>query len=100
MLKWLREEPPDWSDVERLEQRIRDIRRRIREAKSAKEPVLPSHGVEFRLQATAKTVEELRLKSLNVRASLGEGPKISKESKVDESEAQRIKAKLMGKPIK
>tara|TARA_B100000575_G_C22849753_1_gene497332 strand:+ start:185 stop:484 length:300 start_codon:yes stop_codon:yes gene_type:complete len=97
MLKWLREEPPDWSDVERLEQRIRDIRRRIREAKSAQEPVLSSHGVESRLQNTARTVEALRLKSLNARASLEEGPKVSEESRLDGSEAQRLKEKLLGK---
>ena len=97
MLKWLREEPPDWSDVERLEQRIRDIRRRIREAKSAKEPVLPSHGVESRLQATSRTVEEIRLKSTNIRGSIEEGSEVSKESLHDESEAQRLKQKLMSR---
>jgi len=97
MLKWLREETPDWSDVERLEQRIRDIRRRIREAQSAKEPILPAHRVESRLQATSRTVEEIRLKSLNIRAGIGEGPKIPEESQVDESEAQRLKRKLLGK---
>ena len=97
MLKWFREEQPDWSDVERLEQRIRDIRRRIREAKSAKEPVFSSQGVESRLQNTARTVEELRLKSLNARASLEERPKVSEESRLDGSEAQRLKEKLLGK---
>ena len=91
--------PPrtDWSEIDRLEQRIRNLRMRIREAKSAKEPVFSSQGVESRLQNTARTVEALRLKSLNARASLEEGPKVSEESRLDGSEAQRLKEKLLGK---
>ena len=91
--------PPrtDWSEIDRLEQRIRNLRMRIREAKSAKEPVLPSRGVESRLQATSRTVEEIRLKSTNIRGSIEEGSEVSEKSLHDESEAQRLKQKLMSR---
>ena len=38
--------PPrtDWSEIDRLEQRIRDLRQRIREAKSTQERLFPVQG--------------------------------------------------------
>ena len=43
MIRWLSNifitPTTDWSDIERLEQRIRDLRRRIREAKNSKKSV-------------------------------------------------------------
>lgn len=96
MLGWFKEEPTDWSDIERLEQRIRDIRDRIRKAKGTQERLLPPSGLDIRVPPTS-TVEELRLKSLNARASLGEGPKISKESGYSPTEAEAIRQKLLGK---
>ena len=38
--------PPrtDWSEIDRLEQRIRDLRRRIREAKNTQERLFPVQG--------------------------------------------------------
>tara|TARA_R100001509_G_scaffold148480_2_gene106400 strand:- start:93 stop:386 length:294 start_codon:yes stop_codon:yes gene_type:complete len=95
MLGWLKEEPTDWSDVERLEQRIRDIRERIRKAKGTQEQLLPPSRLDIRAPATS-TVEELRLKSFNARASLGEGPKVSPESGYSTGEAEAIKRKLLG----
>ena len=94
LTKWLKE-PTDWSDVERLEQRIRDLRMRIREAKNTQEQFFPSSRMVNGVSATT-TVEEIRLKSLNTRASLGEGSKISKEFGHGTREAENLKRKLLG----
>lgn len=94
LAKWLKE-PTDWSDVERLEQRIRDLRMRIREAKNTQEQFFPSSRMDTRVSATT-TVEEIRFKSLNTRASLGEGSEVSKEFGYGTREAENLKRKLLG----
>ena len=71
MLTWFKTEPIDWSDIERLEQRIRDIRRRIRRAKGTQEQLLPPQGMD-----TQTFERSLRNKSANLRASLGKRQEI------------------------
>lgn len=71
MLTWFKTEPIDWSDIERLEQRIRDIRRRIRRAKGTQEQLLPPPRMD------TQTIERsLRNKSADLRASLGKRQEI------------------------
>jgi len=71
MLTWFKTEPIDWSDIERLEQRIRDIRRRIRRAKGTEKQLLPPQRMD------TQTIERsLRNKSADLRASLGKGQEI------------------------
>ena len=95
MFKWLKPEPVDWSDVDRLEQRIRDIRERIRRAKGPKKPILPSPRMD------QQTPEKLRQSLVELRRSLGEGSEIPKkpsngEGKT-ESPAEELKRKLLSK---
>ena len=84
MLTWFKTEPIDWSDIERLEQRIRDIRRRIRQAKGTEKQFLPPPRLD-----TQKTIESLRNKSANLRTSLGEGKKILPSPSQDQQNFQR-----------
>lgn len=95
MFNWLKTKPIDRNDnIERLEQRIRDIRRRIWEARNSQKPVLSTP----RLDET-KEIERLRIKSADLRRSLTQGPTVSKESQIKSeiTEAERLKAKLLGK---
>lgn len=93
MFNWLKQEPIDWSDIDRLEQRIRNIRERIRKAKSPKEPILPTSRVDL------QSPEKLRQSLIELRRSVGEGPEISEQStnRTEITEAERIKQKLLGK---
>ncbi len=95
MFNWLKTKPIDRNDdIERLEQRIRDIRRRIWEAQNPQKPVLSTP----RLDET-KEIERLRIKSADLRRSLTQGPTVSEESQIKSeiTEAERLKAKLLGK---
>ena len=90
MFGWFKQEPIDWSDVDRLEQRIRDIRERIRRAKSTEKPVLSPHGV------VVQTAERLRKSSDELRKSLGKRPEISKTdtTRTESSRAEDLRSKL------
>ena len=95
MFNWLKTKPIDRNDdIERLEQRIRDIRRRIWEARNSQKPVLPTPRMD-----ETKEIERLRIKSADLRRSLTQGPTVSKESQIKSeiTEAERLKAKLLGK---
>lgn len=94
MFNWLKSTPIDRNDdIERLEQRIRDIRRRIWEAQNPKEPILPTSRMDL------QTPEKLRQSLIELRRSVGEGPEISEQStnRTEITEAERIKQKLLGK---
>jgi len=97
MFNWLKPTPIDRNDsIERLEQRIRDIRRRIWEAQNSQKPVLPTPRMD-----ETKEIERLRIKSSDLRRSLTQGPEVSQQSKPNQEEAEltdaeRMKAKLMG----
>lgn len=95
MFGCFKQEPIDWSDVDRLEQRIRDIRERIRRAKSTEKPVLSPHGM------VVQTAERLRQSSDELRRSLGEGSEIpqkpSNSQGKTESPAEELKRKLLSK---
>jgi len=97
MFNWLKTKPIDRNDdIERLEQRIRDIRRRIWEARNSQKPVLPTPRMD-----ETKEIERLRIKSADLRRSLTQGPEVSQQSKPDQEEAELtnaelMKAKLMG----
>ena len=95
MFKWLKPEPVDWSDVDRLEQRIRDIRERIRKAKGPEKSILPSSRMDL------QTPEQLRQSLVELRRSLGEGSEIpqkpgNSEGKT-ESPAEGLRRKLLSK---
>jgi hypothetical protein len=95
MFNWLKTKPIDRNDdIERLEQRIRDIRGRIWEAQNPQKPVLPTPRMD-----ETKEIERLRIKSADLRRSLTQGPAVSKESQIKSeiTEAERLKAKLLGK---
>ncbi len=95
MFNWLKTKPIDRNDdIERLEQRIRDIRRRIWKAQNPQKPVLPTPRMD-----ETKEIQRLRIKSADLRRSLTQGPTVSKESQIKSeiTEAERLKAKLLGK---
>ena len=95
MFNWLKSTPIDRNDdIERLEQRIRDIRGRIWKAQHPQRPVLPTPRMD-----ETKEIERLRIKSADLRRSLTQGPTVSKESQIKSeiTEAERLKAKLLGK---
>ena len=83
MLTWFKTEPIDWSDIERLEQRIRDIRRRIRRAKGTEKQFLPTPRMD-----TQKTIESLRNKSADLRTSFREGKEILPSPSQDQQSFQ------------
>jgi len=95
MLGWFKQEPIDWSDVDRLEQRIRDIRERIRRAKGPEKPILPSSRMDL------QTPEQLRQSLAELRRSLGEGSEIPKKPSNSEgkteSPAEELRRKLLSK---
>lgn len=84
MLTWFKTEPIDWSDIERLEQRIRDIRERIRRAKGTEKQLLPPQGMD-----TQTFERSLRNKSANLRASLGKRQEILSRTSQDQQKFQR-----------
>ena len=98
-MKWIKEiinpEPTDWSELDRLEQRIRDIRERIGKAKSAQESVFSAQR--FLVQET--NVERLKKQTADIRASLEKRSKVPEKPEERLSEAERIKAKLLGKKL-
>ena len=95
IISLFQEVEPDRSETDRLEQRIRDIRERIRRAKSIQESVFPTPRME------SQTAETIRKSSDDLRRSLGKGSKVSQqpghsEGKT-ESSADELKRKLLGK---
>ena len=83
MLTWFKTEPIDWGDIERLEQRIRDIRRRIRRAKSTEKQLLPPQRMD------KQTIERsLRNKIADLRASFGKGQEIFSRTSQDQQKFQ------------
>ena len=78
--------PPktDWSDVERLEQRIRDIRERIRKAKSTQERFFPVQGPHDK-----KPYDLFLDKSNDPKRSMGEGSTLSQSQRNYERETKQ-----------
>ena len=96
MFNWFKPTPIDRSDIDRLEQRVRDIRGRIWEAQNPQKPVLPTPRMD-----ETKEIQRLRIKSADLRTSLLQGPEASQQSKpiqeeVELTDAELMKAKLMG----
>jgi hypothetical protein len=95
LLELFKETKPDRSETDRLEQRIRDIRERIRRAKSLQESVFPPSRMDL------QTAERLRKSSDELRKSPGEGSEIpqkpgNSEGKT-ESPAEELRRKLLSK---
>ena len=93
MIRWLSNifitPTTDWSDIERLEQRIRDLRRRIWEAKNSKKSV-------FSFQRTYNSTSTLpRNQSNDNSTSSGEGSQVEEESRQNKREKQEIRRKEM-----
>jgi len=89
-------EQVDWSDVEQLESRIRDIRVRIYREKSAQKPVLPAQRV-----YSSSTLQVIKNKSNDIRRSLDERSAIPQQSEQrPQTQAEKMKAKLLGKKAK
>ena len=84
MLTWFKTEPIDWSDIERLEQRIRDIRERIRRAKGTEKQFLPTPRMD-----TQPFERSLCNQSANLRTSLGKGQEIFSRTSQDQQKFQR-----------
>ena len=85
--------PPrtDWSDVERLEQRIRDLRRRIREARNSQRQVFSFQGIHDK-----KPFNLWPDKGTDRTSSMGEGSTISpKQSSLKRKVQQETRAKEM-----
>jgi len=78
--------PPktDWSDVERLEQRIRDIRERIRKAKSTQERFFSVQG-----PYDKKPLDLFPNKSNDTKRSMGEGSTLSQSQRNHERETKQ-----------
>ena len=66
--------PPttDWSDIDRLEQRICDLRRRIREAKSTQERFFPTQRIYDK-----KPFNLVPNKSNDAKTGMGKGSTVS-----------------------
>ena len=66
--------PPttDWSDIDRLEQRICDLRRRIREAKSTQERFFPTQRIHDK-----KPFNLFPNKSNDAKTGMGKGSTVS-----------------------
>ena len=94
--KFFKPEQVDWSDIEQLESRIRDIRTRIYREKSTQKPVLPTHRV-----YSTSTLQDIKNKSNDLRRSLAEGSEVSPEFSYNttkaESPADEFKRKLLAK---
>lgn len=86
---------PDRSETDRLEQRLRDIRERIRRAKGLQESVFPTPRME------SQTAETIRKSTDDLRRSLGQGSEIpqkpSNSEGKTESPAEELRRKLLGK---
>ena len=70
--------PPtiDWSEIDRLEQRICDLRRRIREAKSTQERFFPTQRIHDK-----KPFDLFPNKSNDPTTSMGEGSTLSQSQR-------------------
>jgi len=85
-------EQVDWSDVEQLESRIRNIRTRIYREKSTQKPVLPTHRV-----YPTSTLQDIKNKSNDLRRSLEEGSIVPQQPEQrHQTQAEKMKAKLLG----
>jgi len=78
--------PPrtDWSEIDRLEQRIRDLRQRIREAKSTQERLFPVQGTHNK-----KPFDLFPNKSNDRTTSRGKGSTLSKSQRSSERETEQ-----------
>ena len=97
--------PPrtDWSEIDRLEQRIRDLRRRIREAKNTQERLFPVQG-----PYDKKPFNLFPNKVNDSTTSMGEGStlsqkqptngrKIQQEARQRQREMSELRAKMQPK---
>ena len=85
--------PPrtDWSEIDRLEQRIRDLRRRIREAKSTQEKLFPTQGIHDK-----KPFNLFPNKGNDPTTGIREGSTLSQSQRSHEREAnEKARAKEM-----
>ena len=87
--------PPrtDWSEIDRLEQRIRDLRRRIREAKSTQERLFPTQGIHDK-----KPFNLFPDKGNDPTTGIREGSTLSQSQRNDEREDNE-KAKARAKEM-
>ena len=78
--------PPktDWSEIDRLEQRICDLRRRIREAKSTQERFFPTQRIHDK-----KPFDLFPNKSNDAKRSMGEGSTLSQSQRNYERETKQ-----------
>ena len=93
MIRWLNNifitPTTDWSDIERLEQRIRDLRRRIWEAKNTKKSV-------FSFQRTYNSASTLQGNQSDDPGTGGrEESKVATKPRQNEREMQEIRRKEM-----
>ena len=99
--------PPrtDWSEIDRLEQRIRDLRMRIRKAKSTQERLFPVQGTynkkPFNLwpnQSDDRTASRGEGSTLSQKQPTN-GRKIQQEARAKEMSDLRAKMKPKADPI-
>ena len=99
--------PPrtDWSEIDRLEQRIRDLRQRIREANSTQERLFPVQGTHnkkpFNLwpnQSDDRTASRGEGSTISQKQS-SNGRKIQQEARAKEMSDLRAKMKPKADPI-
>ena len=97
--------PPrtDWSEIDRLEQRIRDLRQRIRKAKSTQERLFPVQGTHnknpFNLwpkQRDDRTASRGEGSTLSQKQPTN-GRKIQQEARQRQREMSELRAKMQPK---
>jgi len=78
--------PPktDWSEIDRLEQRIRDLRQRIRKAKSTQEKLFSTQRIHDK-----KPFNLFQDKSNDPKRSMGEGSTLSQSQRNYERETKQ-----------
>ena len=81
--KMLYPQKTDWSEIDRLEQRICDLRRRIREAKSTQERLFPTQRIHDK-----KPFNLFPEQSNDTSGSMGEGSTLSQSKRNYERKTQ------------
>ena len=97
--------PPrtDWSEIDQLEQRIRDLRMRIREAKNTQERLFPVQGshnkTPFNLWPEQSNDKQTGMgeRSEISQDNSGNGGKIQQEARQRQREMSELRAKMQPK---
>ena len=97
--------PPrtDWSEIDQLEQRIRDLRMRIREAKNTQERLFPVQGshnkTPFNLWPKQGNDKQTGMgeRSKISQDNSGNGGKIQQEARQKQREMSELRAKMQPK---